>query len=301
VVSQPSPAGAVLVTGGGGFVGPHLLAALEARGVSADVDVTDLAELTELVRTFRPRAVAHLAALSSVAESWTAAGEVWRVNALGTVTLLAAVAAEAPAARVLAVSSGEVYGRAEVVPTPEDAPVAPLSPYAASKAAAEIACGQAARATGLDVVIARAFPHIGPGQDERFAVGSWTRAIARLELEGGGVLRVGNLDVRRDFTDVRDVVRAYAALLDLGVPAGVYNVCSGTAVGLREVLASLLELAEVEVEVVTDEQLVRPADVPVLAGDPRRLEDATGWTPEIPLSQSLEDALREARTVVKAR
>jgi GDP-4-dehydro-6-deoxy-D-mannose reductase len=289
----------VLVTGASGFVGGHLLSTLGSSGVGPDVDVTDESRVVAVVRYAAPRAIVHLAALSSVAESWTEAGETWRVNVLGTVNLLAAVKAEVPRARVLAVSSGEVYGRAESTPMAEDAPVAPLSPYAASKAAAEIACAQAARGDGLDVVVARAFPHVGPGQDERFAIGAWTMGIARLEAEGGGTLRVGNLDVRRDLTDVRDVCNAYRLLLDPDVPAGVYNVASGTAVCLRDVLDVLLALAEVEVEVAIDPDLVRPVDAPSLVGDPSRLEQATGWRPTIPLDRSLADALEHARTLVK--
>jgi GDP-4-dehydro-6-deoxy-D-mannose reductase len=241
-----------------------------------------------------------LAALSSVAESWADPFETWRVNALGMVNLLAAVRAEAPAGRVLAVSTGEVYGRAESVPTVEEAPAVPLSPYAASKLAAEVACAQAAHSGGVDVVVARAFPHIGPGQDERFAIGSWTRRIARLEAEGGGVLPVGTLDVQRDFTDVRDVARAYVLMLDPKVPAGTYNVASGAAVSLRDVLDMLLELAHAEIEVVTEPELVRPVDVPILVGDPTRLREATGWQPAITLDRSLGDALDVARTLVKS-
>lgn len=289
----------VLVTGASGFVGRHLLSALGATGVDADVDVTDWNRLAAVVRRASPRAVVHLAALSSVAESWTDPAEVWRVNVLGTVNLLAAVRAESSDARALAVSSGEIYGAAETVPTPEDAPILPMSPYAASKAAAEIACTQAALNGGLDVVVARPFPHVGPGQDERFAVGSWTRQIARLEVTGGGTLRVGNLDVRRDLTDVRDVCRAYTLLLDPSVPAGVYNVASGTAVALRDVLGALLALAQVDVEVVTDPELVRPVDMPVLVGDSSRLEQATGWRPTVSLDRSLADALESARTEVR--
>jgi GDP-4-dehydro-6-deoxy-D-mannose reductase len=289
----------VLVTGVGGFVGGHLLSALGSSGIGTGVDVTELDRLTAVVRDASPRAVVHLAALSSVAESWIDQAEVWRVNVLGTVNLLAAVRAEAPGARVLVVSSGEIYGAAETVPTPEDAPIAPVSPYAASKAAAEIACTQAVLGSGVDVVVARPFPHVGPGQDERFAVGSWTRGIARLEAAGGGTLRVGNLDVRRDLTDVRDVCRAYVLLLDPGVPAGVYNVASGEAVILRDVLEALLALAEVDIEVVTDPELVRPVDVPMLAGDPSRLAQATGWRPTISLNRSLADTLDHARALVR--
>ena len=133
---------------------------------------------------------------------------------------------------MLVVSTGEVYGRAEEIPTTEDAPVAPLSPYAASKAAAEVAAGQAQQA-GLDVVVARAFQHEGPGRDERFAVGSWSAPIVRAEEAGGGAVQVGDLTARRDITDVRDVVRAYEALLDPSVPAGTYNVASGRAVEMQ--------------------------------------------------------------------
>ena len=154
--------GAILVTGADGFVGSHLLAVLGEQARSLDGDVTDAQAMADAVGRGRPVAVVHLAAGSSVGASWSDPGEAWRVNALGTVNVLEAVRTQAPDARVLVVSTGEVYGRAEDIPTTEDAPVAPLSPYAASKAAAEVAAGQAQRA-GLDVVVARAFQHEGPG------------------------------------------------------------------------------------------------------------------------------------------
>ena len=147
-------------------------------------------------------------------------------------------------------------------------------------------------ACGVDAVVARAFPHIGPGQDERFAVGSWTAQLARLRAEGGGTLRVGDLDVERDLTDVRDVCRAYRLLLD--APAGVYNVCSGRAVPLRRVVELLVEASGVPVTVERDDERLRPAEVRVLAGDPSKLRAATGWEPRIPLEQTLVDALRAA-------
>lgn len=286
--------GPILVTGAGGFVGGHLLAELGERAVAARADVTDAAEVAAEIRSARPAAVVHLAALSSVAGSWETTGEVWHVNTLGTVTVLEALRSEQPSTRALIVSTGDVYGRADVVPTPEDAPVRPLSPYAASKAAAEIACEQARR-TGLDVVVARAFPHVGPSQDERFAVGSWTRQIARLEAEGGGILSVGDLSVERDLTDVRDVVRAYRLLLDPAVEPGTYNVASGRAVPLAHVVGLLIGLAACEIAVEPKSERLRPADIPVLCGDPRRLEAATGWRPEIPLERTLADGLEAAR------
>jgi GDP-4-dehydro-6-deoxy-D-mannose reductase len=210
--------------------------------------------------------------------------------------VLQAVRRECPDARVVAVSTGEVYGRAERLPTPEDAPVAPVSPYAASKAAAEIACAQA-RETGIDVVVARAFQHEGPGRDDRFAVGSWARQLAELEQAGGGTLRVGNLDVERDITDVRDVCRAYVRLLETSLPAGVYNVASGRSVRLAEVVDLLVGMARVPVTVEQDPDRLRPADLPVQCGDAARLREVTGWEPEIPLERTLSDMLEAARNL----
>lgn len=284
----------VLVTGASGFVGTHLLALLGEEAVSFDGDVTDAAAVAGAVRETQPGAVVHLAALSWVPESWREPARAWEVNVVGTVNVLEAVRRERPDVRVLAVSTGEVYGNAERLPTPEDAPMAPVSPYAASKAAAEVACTQA-RLTGVDVVVARAFQHEGPGRDERFAVGSWTRQLAELELAGGGVLRVGNLDVERDIADVRDVCRAYRLLLEPSVAPGVYNVATGRSVRMADVVDLLVEMARVPVTVEQDPDRLRPADIPVQRGDASRLREATGWKPEIPLEQTLADALEAAR------
>lgn len=290
--------GPVLVTGASGFVGGYLLAELGPAAVPSQADVTDPIAVAEEVAAVAPEAIVHLAALSSVAGSWHAGAEVWRVNALGTVNVLDAAATEQPSARVLVVSTGEVYGRAEVFPTPEEAPMRPISPYAASKAAAEIACERARISDRLDIVVTRPFLHVGPGQEERFALGSWTRQIARLEAEGGGVLEAGNLSVERDLTDVRDVVRAYRLLLDRSVEAGTYNVATGRTVRLAEVVDILVGLAGCEVEVTLDEKRARPADIPKLCGDPRRLAEATGWRPLISLEQTLADTLHAARALV---
>ena len=281
----------VLVTGPSGFVGTHLRAELDDAFLPYDEDVLDADALAAAVRGVD--AVVHLAGESSVAASWRDAFRAWRVNVDGTVNVLEAVRAERPEARVLLASTCEVYGNAGRIPTPEDEPVRPVSPYAASKAAAELACA----VSGLDVVVARAANHEGPGRDERFAVGSWTRQLARLEAEGGGTLLVGDLSAERDILDVRDVSRAYRLLLDPSVPAGTYNVASGKTVRMARVVELLAGLARVPVEVERDESRVRPAEIPRLAGDPARLRAATGWRPEIPLERTLADTLDAARAL----
>jgi GDP-4-dehydro-6-deoxy-D-mannose reductase len=288
-------AGSVLVTGAGGFVGRHLVGRLGGEARPLDVDVLDAEAVAAGVRAARPRAVVHLAAESSVGDSWRDTSRAWAVNVVGTANVLEAVRREQPEARVLFPSTGEIYGRAARIPTPEDEPAAPLSPYAASKAAGELACGQAARGAGLDVVVARAFNHEGPGRDERFAVGSWASQLARLEAEGGGALLVGNLSTERDLTDVRDVCRAYELLLDPAVPAGTYNVASGRLVTMERIVELLVGLAEVPVRVEQDPERLRPAEIPRLSGDPSRLRTATGWEPQIPLEQTLADTLAAAR------
>jgi GDP-4-dehydro-6-deoxy-D-mannose reductase len=281
----------VLVIGPAGFVGRHLRAELGDAFVPFDGDVLDADALAAAVREAQPSALVHLAADSSVAASWESPTRVWRVNVDGTVNVLEAVRRERPEARVLFPSTSEVYGNASRFPTPEDEPVKPISPYAVTKAAAELACAL----PGVDIVVARSFNHEGPGRDDRFAIGSWTRQIARLEAEGGGTLLVGDLSAERDLTDVRDVARAYRLLLDPAVAAGTYNVASGRSVTMQHVLELLVGLARVPVQVERDESRVRPADIRRLCGDPAKLRAATGWEPAIPLEQTLADALAAAR------
>jgi GDP-4-dehydro-6-deoxy-D-mannose reductase len=279
----------VVVTGPAGFVGTHLRAELGEAFVPYEGDVLDSEALHEAVGA--ADAVVHLAAQASVAASWEDAMQSWRVNVDGTVGVLEAVRDARPEARVLFASTCDVYGNASRIPTPEDERVAPLSPYAASKAAAEFAC----LFSGLDVVVVRASNHEGPGRDDRFAVGSWTRQIARLEAEGGGTLRVGDLSAERDLLDVRDVCRAYRLLLEPSVSAGTYNVASGKTVKMSEVVELLVGLARVPVRVERDEARMRPADIPRLSGDPSKLRAATGWEPQIPVEQTLADTLAAAR------
>lgn len=266
-----------------------------------DGDVREPSDLRDAVRASSPRAVVHLAAATSVGESWERAADTWHVNTIGTVNLIEALLAEAPETRLVLASTGEVYGQADELPTGEHAAVAPRSPYAASKAAAELACLQAARSRGLDVVVARAFQHEGPGRDERFAIGSWTRQIAELEQRGAGELKVGDLSAERDISDVRDVCRAYRLLLDSNVAPGTYNVASGEKISLSMIVDLLVDMASCPVEVVLDPARLRPSEIPVVWGDASKLRAATAWTPEVPLRQTLADALDYAREVVSEK
>jgi GDP-4-dehydro-6-deoxy-D-mannose reductase len=285
----------ILVTGAAGFVGGHLLHELGERAVAAEADVGDAAAVAAELRAVEPSAVVHLAALSSVGDSWADPVETWRVNVLGTLHVLQAAA---PGTRIVLASTGEVYGRARDLPASEDAPLDPVSPYGASKAAAELACAPARARGELEIVITRSFNTEGPGRDDRFAVGSWARQIAELEQTGGGTLLVGDLSAKRDIVDVRDAVRAYAFLLEPDVAADTYNISSGQAVGMQHVLDVLVGLARCEIRVERDPERMRPVDLPELSGDPAKLHAATGWKAEIPLEQTLADTLDYARETV---
>lgn len=290
------------VTGGHGFVGGWLCAHLEAAGDEVvapppSVDITDADAITDAVVSARPDAIYHLAALASVAESWDAPALTFEVNALGTLHVLEAARRCDPAPRVLLVCSAEVYGivTPAQLPITEACPLRPVTPYAVSKVAAEFLGLQAHLAHGLPVIRARAFNHVGPSQAGAFVVADLARRIVEAQRDGTKRLIAGNLSPRRDFTDVRDVVRAYRLLVERGVAGEVYNVCSGVDIAIEDLAQRLLDLAGADLTIETDPDLVRPVDVPVLRGDNTRLRDATGWRPEIGLDQTLTDALETWR------
>lgn len=296
-----------LVTGAGGFVGRHLLTHLDGSGddVAATdrstdgLDITDAPSLLELMRRVRPEAVYHLAGASDVGGSWSTPQATFRANAEGTLNVLWA-AREAGVERVLTVGSADVYGKvsADDLPIDEDLPMRPVSPYAASKAAADHVALQAHLGFGQHVVRARPFNHLGPGQSDRFVAPALAGRIAANELSGETKVKVGNLSPRRDFTDVRDVVRAYRALVDRGRPGEVYNVCSGRAIAVQELADQFIEMATIPMELVPDPDLQRPVDIPVLRGDSTRLRRDTGWEPTIPLEVTLRDLLDDQRARV---
>ncbi|HLI23733.1 MAG TPA: GDP-mannose 4,6-dehydratase [Acidimicrobiales bacterium] len=288
----------VLVTGSSGFAGRWLLRHLGDAGDQAltwpdDLDIRDRDAVVRGVAASGCEGIVHLAAQASVAASWRDPSATLAVNVVGTAHVLEGALACQPRPRVVVVSSAEVYGHLEEadLPVGEHHAFAPASPYAASKAAAELVGVQAFLGGGLEVVRARPFNHTGPGQRPDFVVPSFARQIAQALREGSGRLLTGNLEVRRDLTDVRDVVRAYRSLLTAGRPGAVYNVCRGTSVSISWVLRRMLELAGADLEVVTDPGRVRPVDQPDLRGDPGALVAATGWRPQIDLDRTLGDVL----------
>ena len=286
-----------LLTGAGGFVGGYLTSHLhevgdDVVGLGDEVDVTDAEAVLAAVEQARPEAVYHLAAASHVGTSWSAPAEVLRVNAIGTLHVLLACEATG-VGRVVVVGSAEEYGivRSEDLPITERLALRPVSPYGASKAAAEMVALQAHLARGLGVLLVRAFNHLGPGQSDRLVASAIAAQVARNERDGADVVRVGDLSPRRDFTDVRDVVRAYRLLVERGTPGEAYNVCSGVDVAISDLADRLLGMSSRPMRLEVDPERLRPVELPVLQGDNRKLRDDTGWAPEIPLEQTLADVL----------
>ena len=313
----------VLVTGAEGFAGGHLIEHLTARGdevygttlsnellgdhIPRGVDICecnilDERKLDDLLQELTPHAIVHLAAMSSVSIARTQPGLTVRVNIQGTFNLLDAASRLASKPKVLFVSTCEVYGAVteDECPITEDHPTRPQSIYAASKASAEVLAQFHARAHGLPVVIVRAFNHTGPRQAPAFVCSAFARQIARIDAgESEPVIRVGNLEARRDFLDARDVVRAYVHALEKGSAGVTYNICSGHAVSIRDVLDTLLSFSDKAIEVEVSKELLRPLDIPLLVGSHDRFTEATGWVPEIPLKQTLKDLLDHWRIPVK--
>lgn len=298
-----------LVTGAGGFVGQALVAHLESAGDevigidhSSGPDITDPAGTRDALERYRPDAVYHLAAVTHIGTSWDAPLDVFRVNAEGTLNVLSACAA-ARVGRILVVGSADEYGavRPEDLPLAEEAPLRPLTPYGASKVAADYLALQAFLGQGLPVIRVRAFNHTGATQSERFMIPGLARRIAAAERDGRKQIPVGSLEPVRDYTDVADVVVAYRLLVERGEPGEVYNVCSGVGRSVADVAEALLALARHAIELVPDPELLRPVEVPRLVGDNRRLREATGWAPAIPFEETLAAVLDRWRAEAAGR
>jgi GDP-4-dehydro-6-deoxy-D-mannose reductase len=289
----------VLITGASGFAGRHLAAACEAAGDdvrlaprAAEADLRDAGATLAVVSDTRPDVVYHLAARAHVGESWNDPAGTLRDNVGMTFNVLEAVRLQAPDAVVLTVGSGEEYGPPDTLPTAEDAPLRPQNPYAVSKASADLVAGFYADAQGLRVVRVRAFNHAGPGQEPIYAIASFAEQVAAGLEAGDDPLHVvtGSPDTRRDYTDVRDVVRAYRLLAAHGEP-GAFNVCSGISRSGRELVAALAQTAGVAIAHEIDPARVRTHEVLEIRGSAERLRAATGWRPEIPIERTLADTV----------
>ncbi len=309
------------MTGATGFVGNHLIDLLkkekaeffgicfpdepEPRKYPSEfqmhkADVRSEKEIEEFIRISKPEHIFHLAAVSNVGQSWKKRKETFEVNIIGTFHLFEAVRKYAPEARVLFVSSSDVYGMLEPYSKPltEKDPVHPVSPYGFTKMSGENLCRFYSEIEGLDIIIARSFPHTGPGQSPDFVCSDWASQIARIEKGmSPPIIKVGNIEAERDFIDVRDVVKAYFSLVTKGRTGHVYNVSSGKAISLTKVLDTLLGHSTVQIDVKTDKTKIRKVDIPVLVGDNRKIREEISWVPEVPMEQTLLDLLQYWRDV----
>ncbi len=310
--------GPTLVTGATGFVGGHLLDRLgsaapvvgwhrpsgrapEHATVTAwqAVDLLDRRRVREALDADKPARIYHLAGAPHVGASWQTVVAHLETNALGTHHLLDSLRELALPCRVVVVTSAQIY-QASDEPIDEDAPRVPVNPYGFSKLAADDLALRAAAEDGLDVVVARPFNHAGPRQSPEYAVSSFARQIARLEAGlAPPVISVGNLEARRDLTDVRDVAAAYERLMEAAPRGRAYNICSGRAWRIADLLDELRHLSSVDVRIEVDEQRLRPSDTPVMQGDATRIRTELGWSPRIPVEATLRDTLEWWRGQVR--
>jgi len=322
----------VLITGATGFVGRYLLGFLSGGAKTRDaeffgtcfperpehcadllgaapflrldhVDFRSEEAVLDLLKDIRPERIFHLAAISQVRVSWIKRRETLETNLMGTFSLFEAARRYAPDSRILYISSSDVYGRRlpkkSGRPFREEERDGILSPYAFTKVGGELLSEFYALREKLDVVVARPFPHTGPGQTPDFVCSDWARQIALIEKSDiPAVVRVGNLRLRRDYSDVRDVVRAYGLLMTKGRRGEIYNVCSGEAPTLGAILRMLLALSPRRIKARVEPSRVRKTDVPYLAGSNRKIRERTGWLPRIPLGKTLGDLLEYWRANV---
>jgi GDP-4-dehydro-6-deoxy-D-mannose reductase len=303
----------VAVTGANGFVGRWFIAELRSAGhesveLEPGRDIRDAGELRAWLRSVRPDAIAHLAAVSFGPDARARPAEAFEINVGGTIALMEAIRELEPSPVVLVTGSSEVYGipNADDLPLRESQPLAPTNPYGLSKAAQEAVAIAYASRLGMRVVVTRAFNHIGPGQRPDFVVPALTDRLLAVRSGTTDRVRVGNLHVRRDLTDVRDVVVAYRVLLE-GLAAGtiasggvIFNVASGRSVAIDHVLDRLAQLIGVSPTIEVDPELVRASDAPEIVGDPSAIEDAVGWQPRIPLDQTLSDIVESALSATRS-
>ncbi len=307
-----------LITGATGFAGRHLLRHLQQQypgaslhgttlssggpldGVTLhELDLCDGGKTGQLLQETQPHFVAHLAAMSSPRQSFAQSWPTIRNNLLAQINVLEACAALSTQPRVLVVTTSDIYDPTDD-PVSEDSPFLPTSPYSVSKIAQDMHALQFGLERGLPIVRARPFNFMGPGQQEGFVAADFAWQVARIEAgQQSPVINVGNLAARRDFCDVRDVVRAFSLLLTKGTAGQAYNVASGVAYSIRSLLDSLLAISSVAIDVRVDESRFVPLDVPLKRGDNRQLREATGWQAQFSLEQSLRDLLQHCRDATR--
>lgn len=314
----------ILVTGAGGFVGTHLTRHLEqalpdayiygtvrhlpkftqeVRTSYQKVDLLNLAEVRELIEHIQPDAIYHLAAQAFVPRSFENPWETIENNVRGQLHLFEACLSMKTLPRILITSSAQIFGviNPDELPLTEKAAAKPSSPYSVSKIAQEMLGLQYFMSHHIPVMIARPFNHVGPGQTERFAIPAFGIQIARIEAGlQEPIIRVGNLESRRDYTDVRDIVRAYQLIIEKGIPGQTYNIASGVARSMSEILEMMLRLTDKKITIHVDENRLRPIDIPVIEGDYSLLRETTGWQPRISLQESLQAVLDDCRARVSA-
>lgn len=311
----------VLITGAAGFAARHLGNYLQTRGhevwgvelpgqlkepppglIMRYVDICAAEELGRIMDECRPASIYHLAAQSSVAVSWERPADTMRVNLEGSINLLETARRLRLESRILLVGSGEEYGpaQADQLPIREEKIPDPQNPYSLSKYFEIIMGLQYCRSYGMNIFVVRAFNHTGPGQGRGFVVPDFASQIASIEAGiQDPVIRVGNLAAQRDFSDVRDVVEAYWAVLNRGIPGRIYNVGSGRAVSIQSILERLLDLSPRPIQVEIDPQKFRPVDVPAIYADISRVKYETGWQPHTPLALTLSDTMEYWRSEIK--
>lgn len=304
-----------LITGIAGFAGGHLTKYLLGRGDEVagieqcdakdceefakaykvkvfQGDIRDENIISKAIKQFKPDTIFHLAAQSSVKRSFEDPFETFSANSIGTLVLLETVSHSETPMKVLVISSSEVYGKLEPeeCPVKEDHPFHPVNPYAVSKATVDLLAYQYYKAYGMAVYIVRAFSHSGPGQKTVGVLSDWAFQVAKIDLgRAQPVIKVGNLQVRRDYTDVRDVVRAYADIIEKGKQGEPYNVCAGVGYELQELLEKYEKFTNRKIKIVVDESRMRPVDIPILIGSNEKIKTDTGWQPVIPIETTLKD------------
>ena len=311
----------VLITGSSGFVGGHLIDHLLSLGDNdiygtyrsekpkgegehlhfKQVDLEKKEEVDALLDEVRPDRIYHLAAQSNVDQSIKNPIATFHTNIDSQLNLLTSLKEkDMGETRILLVSSAEVYGfvTSSDLPVDEDTPYKPGNPYAVSKIAQDYIGFQYFLSYKLPLIRVRPFSHVGPRQSPAFVVANFAKQIAQIEKGGEKVIKVGNLEAKRDFTDVRDMVKLYAMLIEKGMPGEVYNAGKGEARSIQEILDTLLSFATVSITVEKDPSRMRPSDLPILVADPRKVKEITGWEPAIPLQDTLKDTLEYWRKVV---